>query len=232
MPFFLTSLGVGLGGLLLMAIPGVRRHGHAAHTRARGHAAHGHAHARAHVRGQTRAHAALHGKTGAKTAAHATHPAHPHAPPKVQQQAAHGVADGVLRYVPEPRFIFSVLALFGASGNVLQHALHQPMWIAGIGGAAVAGVLEGLVVGPLWRFALRFTGEPTSPLASLVMDQAEAVTSFHNGKGIVRAVLDGRAVQLSAELVADQSGLTVRVGDKLTIQEVDPDRERVRVSVD
>jgi hypothetical protein len=222
MPIFLATLGVGLGGLLLMALPGMRHHGRAGHAHARGHTTHGH------VRAHAQARAALKGQTGAKAGAHA---AHPHAPPKVQQDAAHGVADGVLRWVPEPRLIFSLLALFGASGNVLQHALHQPVWIAALGGAGIAGVLEGLVVGPLWRFALKFTGEPTSPLDSLVMDHAEAVTPFRNGKGIVRAVLDGRAVQLSAELVAEERGLPVRVGDQVTVQEVDPDHEHVRVSV-
>jgi len=211
-----------------MAIPGVRRHGHAGHSATRGQMTRGHAPTHAALRAKTSGHA-VHGAR-AGTSGHAAHPAHPHAPPKAQT-AEHTVSAGLLRYVPEPRLIFSVLALFGASGNVLQHAFHQPFWISALGGAVTATLLEGLVVGPLWRFAMRFTGEPTSPLASLVMDQAEAVTAFHNGKGIVRAVLDGRAVQLSAELVAEESGLAVRVGDHVTIQDVDADHERVRVSV-
>jgi len=63
------------------------------------------------------------------------------------------------------------------------------------------------------------------------MDRAEAVTAFRNGKGIVSAVLDGRTVQLTAELVAGEKSMTVRVGDELVIQEVDPRRGRVRVSL-
>ncbi|MGH7690166.1 MAG: hypothetical protein ACREN3_11225, partial [Gemmatimonadaceae bacterium] len=134
-------------------------------------------------------------------------------------------------YVPEPRVIFSALALLGAFGNVLQRGLRLPFWISALGGIAIAVLLEWLIVGRLWRLALRFTGEPTSPLTSLVMDQAEAVTAFRNGKGIVRAVLDGRTVQLRAELVSDERTLAVRVGDWMTIQEVDPGRERVLVSL-
>jgi hypothetical protein len=213
MSLFLATLGFGLGGLLLMALPGMRRHGRATHTRV-------HAKARAPVRthARSRANAAPHGGQ-----AHAVH-APQHAP-------NHAFADGILHYVPEPHVIFSLLALFGAFGNVLQRTLHLPFGIAAPGAAVIALALEWLIVGRLWRLASRFTGEPASPLASLVMDQAEAVTAFRNGKGIVRAVLDGRTVQLSAELLDDERSLAVRVGDRVTIQEVDPDRERVRVSL-
>jgi hypothetical protein len=220
MSFFLAALGIGLGGLLLMAIPGMRRHGHAGHARTR---AHVRTHARA--RGQAHARGAAQAKSGAQAApAHAGHVV-------AKQGPNHGLADGLLHYLPEPRAIFSVLALLGAFGNAALQLLHLPFAIAAVGAAAAAVVVEWAIVGRLWRLALRFTGEPASPLATLVMDQAEAVTAFRNGKGIVRAVLDGRAVQLSAELVADERALTVRVGDRVTIQEVDPDREHVRVSL-
>jgi hypothetical protein len=199
MSFFMAALALGLGGLLLMALPGMRRHGRSGHARV-------HAHARGHAaaRGGARAHG--------------------HA-------AAHAKADTVLRFVPEPHLLFSLLALFGAIGPVLQRTLRLPLAVSLVGAAGIAGVLEWLVVSRLWRLALRFTGEPASPLASLLMEPAEAVTPFRNGKGIVRAVLDARSVQLSAELVAEESGMPVRVGDRVTIQDVDPDRQRVWVSV-
>ncbi|HEX8726927.1 MAG TPA: hypothetical protein VF737_16170 [Gemmatimonadaceae bacterium] len=211
MSFFLAALGLGLGGLLLMAIPGLRRHGHAGHARGRTHAA-----ARAGARG----HAA---KTQAPHAPGTGAPAHP--------GPTHAATNGLLHYLPEPRVVFSVLALLGAVGNALLRLLRVPVWSAALGATAIAVLVEWAVVGRLWRLALRFTGEPASPLASLVMDEAEAVTAFRNGKGIVRAVLDGRAVQLSAELIAGERAVTVRVGDRVTIQEVDPDREHVRVSL-
>jgi len=194
MSVFLVALGLGLGGLVLMALPGMRRHGRAGHGRV-------HAQGKTHV---------LHGP---------------------RQGSKHGVAGGLLHYVPEPHVIFSLLALFGAFGNVLQRTLHLPLGMAAVGAAVIAVPLEWLLVGRLWRLASQFTGEPASPLGSLVMDRAEAVTAFRNGKGIVRAVLDGRAVQLTAELVADEKTMTVRVGDRMTIQEVDSNRQRVRVSL-
>ncbi len=213
MSLFLATLGVGLGGLLLMALPGVRRHGRTGHARVRAHArTRGHAQAARHA-GRTQG-------QGQGQAAHVS-----------PQGSRHGLAAGLLHYMPEPHVVFGLLALFGAFGNVLQQALHLPFWISILGAGVIAVLLEWLVVARLWRLASKFTGEPASPLTSLVMDQAEAVTAFRNGKGIVRAVLDGRAVQLSAELVAEERTLTVRVGDRVTIQDVDPDRERVRVSL-
>lgn len=235
MSFFLVTLCLGLGGLLLMALPGVRRHGHATHTRARGQVARGRAvaHASQHGRVGTRAalhHAGGHGAKGAPAPQHATAARTARAGQGVSG-VGRSVADTLLRYMPEPRVIFSVLALFGAFGNVLVRTLHLPFWISTLVAAVAALLLEWLVVSRLWRVALKFTGEPTSPLDSLVMDRAEAVTTFRNGKGIVSAVIDGRAIQLSAELIAEDRELPVRVGEHVTIQEVDPDHERVRVSV-
>jgi hypothetical protein len=237
MPFFIVTLCVGLGGLLLMALPGFRRHGRAGHARVRGHAARGRAqatalHGKVGARAALPRHAAGHGAKGAKGAPAPQHGTAARRAPAAQPVAvpSHSVADMLLRYMPEPRVIFSVLALFGAFGNVLQR-FRLPFWMAALAAAAIAVLLEWLLVGRLWRLALKFTGEPTSPLTSLVMDRAEAVTAFRNGKGIVRAVIDGRAIQLTAELTSEDSKLPVRVGDEVTIQEVDSDHERVRVSV-
>jgi hypothetical protein len=247
--FFLTMLGAGLGGLLLMALPGVRRHGHGARARVRGQTHGGtRGHVRGHVRGHARSHARgqAHGQAQASTrggaAAAGASPQGAHGGAAAAAAQAHGhvmphhasgraVADNVLHYLPEPRPIFSVLALFGAFGNLLQRTAHLPFGAAAAGAAVIAVGLEWTIVGRLWRSALRFAGTPSSPLASLLMEQAEAVTAFRNGKGIVRAVIDGRAVQLSAELVAEQSAMPVRVGDRVTIQDVDPEHERVRVSM-
>ncbi len=198
MSLFVLSLGVGLGGLVLMALPAARRHGR---------------HARVH---HARAAGARHGRA---------HPA-------TAQHGHTSLTDSVLHHVPEPRLVFSVMALFGAAGNLLERAGHTSFWLAAAGAAAIAALLEWAVVGRLWRFALAFGGEPASPLEALVTDRAEAVTVFRNGRGIVRVVRDGRAVQLGAELVDEERHVPVRVGDALVIDEVDAEHERVRVLTD
>lgn len=230
---FLVPLCAGLGGLALMAVPALRRHGRAAKMRAArgrqlhtGRVAHGHAHTAA--RGTARSHAA---RSAAKPARVAAPKAggHSHSVPGAGRQPSR--LDGVLHVVPEPRVVFTLLALFGAFGNVLEAALHLPVWAAALGALGIASALEWLVVGRLWRLTLGFGGEPSSPLEMLLMDRAQAVTPFHNGRGIVRVVRDGRSVQLAAELTPEQQHATIRVGDELTILEVDSEHERVVVSL-
>lgn len=235
MSVFMVALVVGLAGLVLMALPAMRRgHGGRAHGgrgrgrgghAGRGHAGRGAAAARGHG-------AAAGGHAGrgalARGGAHG-HAAHNHGAPHGQHNAS--VAGSLLGYFPEPRLVFTVLALFGAFGNLLERAPGVPGWGAVIGALAIAVVLEWLVVGRLWRFVFGFGGEASSPLEGLVMDHAEAVTPFRNGRGIVRVVRDGRAVQLTGELAPDARNAQVGVGDRLTIEEVDTERERVVVSL-
>ncbi len=257
MPLFLVTLGVGLAGLLLMAVPGVRRQGRAGRARS-GHARSGHVrggrvHA-GHVRtgrapagrrsparaGGPRAGRAALGPGGRRGSAHAARAvgrggagpkggAVPGATPPVH--AGEGIAYGLLHYAPEPRIVFTLIALFGAFGNVINRTIHAPLWISCTFAAAAAALTEWLVVGPVWRLALRFTGEPSSPLEALVLDRARALTSFRNGKGIVQVVRDGRALQMTAELIESDRDARVEVGDALTIEDVDATRERVFVSL-
>ncbi len=90
--------------------------------------------------------------------------------------------------------------------------------------------LEWAIVGRLWRFAMRFEGQPSSPMETLLYEEVEAVTAFRNGKGMVRAVKDGRSVQLMARLDEVQEGDAVRTGDRLRVLDVDPENERVTVT--
>jgi hypothetical protein len=94
-----------------------------------------------------------------------------------------------------------------------------------------AALLERLVITPLWNLLFRFQGTPSSELTTLVLQEAEAVTPFRNGRGLVSVERDGRIVQFRAELAAEQARMPVRVGDKLTIESVDPTNERVTVAV-
>ncbi len=241
MSVFVISLCVGLGGLLLMALPGVRRHGRAGHARAaRGRAGPRHAGRAMHAgRGvhAVRGGRAVRGHSGrAAPRAHGARnapaqPAGAHAH-QVPRQPTEGVSaiDGVMHYLPEPRVVLTVIALFGAFGNVLAHLTHLSFVFQLAGAVLLAALLEWLLVGRIWKLALQFTGEPSSPLEMLLLSEVKAVTPFKNGKGIVQAERDGRATQLTAELLPEERGKRVRVGDQLTIEEVDVEHERVRVS--
>lgn len=220
---------VGLVGLLMMAIPAFKHHGHvhAAHGGhgAAGHAVVGHA-ARAGAvprlaggRGGAGRSAIVPGNAGARVGAGA------------ETIPADAAPAGLLRFVPSPRAICSVLALYGAFGNALIHAGHLALVPAAIAAAVPALLVEHFLVRPVWNLLFRFEGQPSSPLDALLMSEAQAVVPFRNGRGLVSVVRDGRAVQLAATLREDHSALPVKVGDRLRIEDVDAARERVTVSV-
>lgn len=211
MLFFLVAMCVGLVGLGVMAVPGLSHHGHVGHPGSL-HMAHGHG-----------------------SLSHASHPGHPvaaHPGAHASSHSAHASDSGqsLLRLVPTPRTIFSVLALYGAFGNLLALTFASP-WLAALLALVPALLVERFLLAPLWKLAFRFQGQPSSPFPALLMEQAHAVTAFHNGKGMVQVIRDGRSVQLSARLVEGQSLLRVRVGDTLRIEEIDPEHERVIVSL-
>jgi hypothetical protein len=133
--------------------------------------------------------------------------------------------------VPEPRALLSLLTLYGASGYVLEAGFHLSHRLSLFLALVPALALELLVVAPLWRFTLRFQGREAAPLEWLLAETATAVTSFANGRGIVRVDHDGRVVQLSARLIPEHAGEPVRVGDSLRIEDVDTATERVTVSL-
>lgn len=220
MLFFLIVMCVGLVGLGAMAVPGLFHHGHMGHL---GHTASSHA-------------VHLHGPgPHAPHTGHPVAPGHPTAPhpgAHVSSHSAHASdsGHGLLRFVPTPRAIFSLLALYGAFGNVLALTFAS-LWLAALLALVPALLVERLLLAPLWKLAFRFQGQPSSPLPALLMEQAHAVTPFRNGKGLVQVVRDGRSVQLSAHLIEGQALLPVHVGDTLRIEEIDPEHERVIVSL-
>lgn len=222
MSVFVVSLAVGLGGLLLMALPGMRRHGRAGHARA----ARGRAGARHGVHAGRPMHAAR-GRGARRAPAQA---GHAHHAPRPQHGEPVSAVDGLLHYVPEPRVVLTVVALFGAFGNALAHLTHWSFALQVAGALVLAVLFEWLVVGRIWRLSLQFTGEPSSPLETLILQRVRAVTAFRNGRGIVLAERDGRALQLTAELLPAERNERVGVGDRLTVEEVDAEHERVIVS--
>jgi hypothetical protein len=133
------------------------------------------------------------------------------------------------RFLPSPRLVFSVLALYGAFGGVFI-AAHLSLAWAALAAIVPTAVVERFAVTPLWRLLFRYQGQPSSPLAEVVMSEATAVTAFRKGRGIVSVVRDGRSVQFSARLVDAQVGVPVRVGDRLRVEDVEPERERLTVS--
>jgi len=135
------------------------------------------------------------------------------------------------RLLPSPRSVFSIVALFGAFGWGLSGGAHWPNLAAAPVAALAALLIERFLLSPLWNVLFRFEGMPSSPLESVIMDEAKAVTPFHNGKGIVQVLHDGRLVQLSARLKPEQESLAVAVGDPLRVEEIDSAHERAIVSI-
>lgn len=216
---FLSLIVVGLVGLLAMAIPAF---------------------------GQARAHVAHHGGTvGHGAVARGTlargHGAGRLARVDVARSSVRGASDKIipadvqqaslLRFLPSPRAVCSVLALYGAFGNALVHAAHLHGAIAAIAAVFPALLFERFAVRPVWNLVFRFQGEPSSPLEQLVMSDARAVVPFRNGRGLVSTVRDGRQVQFAARLRDDQRSLRVGVGDRLIVEDVDAKHESVTVSV-
>jgi hypothetical protein len=136
-----------------------------------------------------------------------------------------------LRFLPSPRALFSVSALYGAFGNALVRAAHLTTTRAALIALVPALLTEWLLIRPIWNLLFRFQGQASAPLEALIMGEAEAVVPFRNGKGIVATVRDGRRVQLQARLLETQSALPVKFGQRLRIEDVDARRECVTVSV-
>ncbi len=135
------------------------------------------------------------------------------------------------RFIPSPRAVFSVLALYGAFGNAGVHAFHLSFVVAALASALPALLVERLLVRPLWNLVFRLEAPACSPLEQLTLSEAEAVTPFRNGRGMVSTVRDGRRVQLVATLRDDQRTQPVKVGSRLLIEDVDAANERVTVSI-
>lgn len=100
--------------------------------------------------------------------------------------------------------------------------------------AAVAGgvAFERLLVNPLWNFMFRFASSPAQTLESSVEDDAKAVTNFDkNGQGLIAVEVDGHVVQVLGTLTQTDrdSGVRVRAGDVVRIEDVDADRNRCTV---
>jgi hypothetical protein len=205
---FLTLMVIGLVGLVMMAVPAFGGHHHLPQIRAHGH-------------GATLGHPGGPGAAVGHQAAHA---------PDLARTSASAGGLG-LRFLPSPRAIFSLLALYGACGNALVHAAHLGRGSSALLAVGPALLAEWLLVRPIWNLLFRFQGEASRPLEELILGEAQAVVPFRNGRGLVATVRGGRCVQLSARLTDQQATLPVAFGQRLRIEDVDARRECLTVSV-
>jgi len=237
---------IGLVGLIMMAIPALGRHGHGGttghggHLWDGGHGGHGgHAGPGGHQLGT--GHGPAHAGAGHAVGAHlavapapAAHPTAPSPAGNPGQEMVPADARGSsswVRLIPSPRAVFSVLALYGAFANALVQAAHLPVLVAALIALLPTIAVERFAVTPLWNLVFRFQGQPSAPLEALIFDEATAVTPFRNGRGLISIVREGRLVQFSARLRADQASIPIKVGARLRVEDVDARQERLTVSV-
>lgn len=213
---FLILLVIGLVGLTAMAVPAF---GHS-HGALSGHGGHGVGHA---SHGAA-AHGPSVGGHGANVNAPSARGALEHLVP------ADAARPTGWRFVPSPRALFSVLAVYGAFGNAGLHAFHLSFLVSALAAVWPALLVERVLVRPLWNLVFRLEAQACSPLEQLVLTEAQAVTPFRNGRGMISTLRDGRRVQLVASLRQDQQSLPVKVGERLLIEDVDAANERVTVS--
>jgi hypothetical protein len=136
-----------------------------------------------------------------------------------------------LRFLPSPRALFSLCALYGAFGNALVHAAHLARGSAALLALGPTLLTEWILIRPIWNLLFRAQGDPSRPLEELVLGEAHAVVPFRNGRGLITTVRDGRRIQLSAQLSDEQATVPVAVGQRVQIEDVDARRECVTVSV-
>jgi hypothetical protein len=206
-------LALGGTGLAAMAFGGLAHFGHGGRG---GHGGSGHGAQVGHGH-------AGHAHTAEMHAGHA-HSASAHSAP------AHNAPARYFSLL-SPRVLFAMLVGFGA-GGLLASPLGEP-WRAGAAVLAAAA-LEGLLVGPLWRFLFRFESSPAATLESTIEDDARAVMGFDaNGQGLVALDVDGQVVQLLATLSADDRarGARVRSGDLVRVSSIDAARHRCTVRI-
>lgn len=217
MDMYSGSLTLGALGLGIMGLSGLGRHGGGHQAAARGGAHAGH-----HGGGHQGSHAASPSPTHHAGASRATR--------NVSGGHSQNFVQRATWALLSPRLVFSLLVGFGATGMVGRDLLSGlPLLVLAIVGGLA---FERYLVGPVWAFLLRFASEPALTLESCVEDEARAVTNFdRNGQGMISVEFDGQIVQVLGTLRPEdrESGLRVRAGDVLRIDDVDSARNRCTV---
>jgi hypothetical protein len=206
MDLYISSMVLGAVGFTAMALGGLgTRGGGTHHGGAVTHGGHAHAHQ--------------------GTLAHGTHAHGTHA-------LGSRVSGRAFWLITSPRFLFSLMLGFGATGAMLHSLLPGAI----LPGAAIVGAVafERLIVSPVWNFAMRFASRPAATLESAVADEAVAVSAFDdNGQGIVSLEVDGQVLQILATLLPQDRllGARVRAGQRLRIDDVNAERQTCTVSL-
>jgi hypothetical protein len=223
MDLYIFCVVLGAAGMAAMAFLGfTSSHGGGHHTHdTSGHEMHGigatHGHAIGHVAGH--AHDVSHAGGHAHTAAHT----HSHAHPE-------GSKTNLWSWL-SPRVMFNFLVGFGATGLVVERLVGPVLAlpIAVVGGVA----FEALIVRPIFNSLFRFESSPAQTLESALMSEGRAVTGFDaRGNGLISVELGGEVVQvLGTQLSAERAtGVRIRAGDCVRIEEIDSARNRCTVS--
>jgi hypothetical protein len=214
MDLYISSMVLGAIGFTAMALGGLGSRGGGHH----GGGAHGHGGTTGHVHGVAHGHS--HAADGHVGHAHGSH------------VHGSGMTGRTFWLLTSPRFLFSLMLGFGATGAMLHAVLPGPALLAAAAVGAVA--FERFIVSPLWNFTMRFASRPAATLESAVTDEAIAVSAFDDhGQGIVSLELDGQMLQILATLQPQDRllGARVRAGQRLRIDDVNAERQTCTVSL-
>jgi hypothetical protein len=227
MDLYIFCVVLGAAGMAAMALLGfTSSHGGGAHAHdTGGHEFHGVA---GHIHSGPTAHAGHSGVGTHAPVAHSHghvigHTAHDHLHPEGWKSQAWSWLS--------PRVLFNVLVGFGATGLVAERLLGPILALP----IAIAGgfAFETIVVRPIFNSLFRFESQPAQTLESAIMSQGKAVTGFDvNGNGLISLELGGEVVQILGTLTPGdrKSGVRVRAGDAVRIEDVDSTRNRCTVS--
>jgi translation initiation factor IF-1 len=221
MDLYIFCIVLGAAGMAAMAFLGFTsshgggRHGHDTS----GHEAHG-------IAGAGHAHTVAH--------SHDAHSGHLPSLTKHGDLHVHGSLTGWKSHVLSwlsPRVMFNFLVGFGATGLIVERLVGPVIALP----IAIAGgiAFESFVVRPIFNSLFRFESQPAQTLESALMSEGRAVTGFDpNGHGLVALELGGEVVQVLGTQLNEEraSGVRIRAGDVVRVEEIDSTRNRCKVS--
>ena len=232
MDLYIFTVVLGAAGMAAMAFLGFASShggGHHSHDTAGHHdmhgigATHGHSIAPAHDIG----HVGGHAHDVSHPGAHAHMTAHTHATPHAHPD---GWKASIWSWL-SPRVMFNFLVGFGATGLIVERLIGPVLALP----FAIAGgiAFERLVVRPIFNSLFRFESSPAQTLESALMSEGRAVTGFDaKGHGLISLELGGEVVQVLGTQLSEEraTGVRIRKGDSVRIEEVDSKRNRCKVS--
>jgi hypothetical protein len=229
-----TLLLIGIVGLAAQTVLGFA-HGHGNHGEHGGHGGHGShgahdSHAGHHAGHGAATHAPGHSASHGHGHGHAAHGHDGHNHAGHHEQGAKSGGSALLSLL-SPLTLFSLCFGAGLTGMAVRGTL--PPTLTAMAAAGGAAAFYGLIVRPIWNLIFSFASKPAETLESMVAREAEATCHFDaQGRGMVRAVVDGEVVRLLAHLESDDrtKGVVVTPGEKVVVTSVDTQKNTVRVT--